>query len=145
MLHERIATILARLNALAGVDGEFEDALVALIKQTDTPFVPNGSMTYAEFAAAEANFSGYARSAVVVWGAAFKDDANRGVLMGDSKQFTATAATVGNTVTGYAILDAAGTGLLWAELFDTPRVVDESGDAIIVVPKYTYGRQLPAA
>lgn len=144
MLHEPIANILARLDALTGEGAEFEDALVALIQTEDPAFTPNANMTYAEFAAAEATFSGYARSAAVVWGPAFKDSQGRGVLAGDSKQFTASAATIGNTVTGYAVLNAAGNDLLWAELFDTPRVIDAAGKAIIVVPKYTYGRQLPA-
>lgn len=145
MLHEPVAGLIARLNAMVGVDGEFEDAIVALIQTADPVFTPNGNMTFDEFEAAEADFSGYARSTAIDWAAAYKDDTNRAVVAGGSKQFTANAATVGNTVTGYAVLNAAADAVLFAELFDTPRVIDESGDAIIVIPKYTVGRMLPAA
>lgn len=118
--------------------GEFKDALVALFK---SGWSPGTGQTYADFEANEADFSGYARSSAVTWGTPYADNANRGVMVAGSKQFTQNAATVSNTVGGYAVLDAAGTGLLFAEAFDTPVTMDAANKAIVVLPKFIYGRQ----
>lgn len=144
MLMEAIAIILTRLAALIeDTTGEFDGAKIALFDET---FTPNSAQTYAAMAAAECTVTGYARSAALVWLAPYADASNRGVILGDPKSFTATVDPAGALCGGYAIVNAAGTGLLWAEQF-----VDEAGapapkafvkdKPIIVLPKYVYGRQ----
>lgn len=145
MLFEPLTAVKARLGVLIGAAGEFEDALVALFKDG---WEPNTGMTYAEFEAEETDFTGYARSAAVVWGAAGIDDSGNAVVAAASVQFTATAATVSNVVGGYAVLNAAGTGILWAEKFldadgnPAPVTINAAGKFVVVVPKYTLGRKV---
>lgn len=138
MLFEQISSIIDRLTALVGAGGEWETCKVALFK--DGAFVPASDMTYADLVAGECDFTGYARSSAIVWGAPYADSLKRGVVAGGSKQFQASGSAVANNVGGYAVVDSAGTKIIWAESFNAPRVMDENADAIIVVPKYTYGR-----
>lgn len=143
MLREPIDVILARLGVLiTDTTGEFDGAKVALFDET---FTPSTTMTYAAMAAAECAFTGYARSAAVVWLPAYKDASNRGVLVAGPVAFTPSADPAGALIGGYAIVDAAGTGLLWAEQFTNeagaplPRLAVQDVPTIIV-PKYVYGR-----
>lgn len=140
MLFERLAVVLARLNALAAAEGEWNGALLALIQELEEPYTPSSTMTFAGLELAEATFTGYARSTAIVWGTAYADANKRAVLAGGSKQFSATGSAVSNVVTGYAVINAAEDDVLWAELFDEPRLMDENADALIVIPKYVYGR-----
>lgn len=142
MIFESVSIVMARLADLHGVGNEWAGALCALFKST---FTPSSGMTYADFAAAEADFAGYARSAALVFGTPYADSANRAVLAAASVQFTSTGATPNNTIGGYAVLDSAGTGLLWAEMFSlngapTPILIDAASKAITVVPIYRQGR-----
>lgn len=138
MLFEAIATIIARLTTLAGGGGEWNGAKVGLYKST---FIPGTGMTYADFAAKEADFTGYARSSAITWGTPYADASNRGVLVGGSKQFTSTDGDVPNTITGFVILNSAGNAILWAEDFASAWTVNAANQARNIVPKYVYGRQ----
>lgn len=57
----------------------------------------------------------------------------------DYAQQTFTMGTPGttNTIYGYYIVDNAGTTLLGAELFSTPKSMSVNGDAIKITPKLT--------
>jgi len=138
MLFESISVRLARLAALVAVSAEWAGAIVGLYKDG---FTPGSNQTYAAFDAAECDFTGYARSAALVWGTPFADSAKNAIVAAASVQFQATGAGTPNSVKGYAVLNAAGTGILWAEDFDAPRLMDENADAIIVLPKYKYAQQ----
>jgi hypothetical protein len=49
-----------------------------------------------------------------------------------------------NTIYGYFIVDEDG-DVMWAQRFDTPRVVGEIGDLLRLTPKKTYRSRPPAA
>lgn len=143
MLKESTAVILARLAVQVDTDGEFEDAIVLLFDET---FTPNSAMTFAQVNAAKCTFTGYANSAPLTWTPPYADAQLRGVLLGSAVSFKATADPAGALVGGYAVLNAAGDGILWAEQFTdeagapAPRAVVQ-GQAIVIVPKYVFGRQ----
>ena len=141
MLFESITVLLARLGVLVGALGEFEDAIVGLYQDG---FSPASNQTYAAFAAAECDFTGYARSAPLVFGEPYADAAKNANVAAGSVQFNATASTITNSVKGYVVLNAAGTGILWAEDFEVMKEMDEDADAIIVLPKYQLARQVAA-
>lgn len=86
----------------------------------------------------EANFTGYAVSSVIVWGAPYTAANQFAEVQGGTKQFNATGDTVGNTVYGYYVTDTAGTGLKYAERFDEGIPMTEAGRSIVVNPKFTY-------
>ncbi len=126
------AISLQNLAALTGVDGLFEGAKIGLFHNN---YVPNRQTALADLTVA--NFTGYALSAAVVWGTPFIDPVIGPVVLANLKVFAAgNPTTVPNTIYGYYIVDAAGTALLWAERFATPRVVSAPGDAVTVLPGF---------
>lgn len=84
-----------------------------------------------------ADFTGYALSAAVVWGTPFVDAANKCIVTADEKEFLATSPfTTSNTVYGYYIVDGAGTTLLYAEAFTTPRQITAAFQGLTVLPRF---------
>src|SRR6185503_17176352 len=80
-----------------------------------------------------ATFNGYALSSAVVWGTPFINEDNLPQVLGDITQFTAGSGSPSNmpeVVQGWYLVDAAGTGLLAAELFDEPVEIAAEGEAV---------------
>lgn len=140
MLVQPNSELLAILNGLTAdggddPDGRFFGAKVQLFK-SDTPLVAGTVLGDLE----EADFSGYAESGVLAFGAAFINDAGGAEIVAPGVQFTQTAATISNTVYGYMVVNAAGDGLLWAERFPQPIEFNAANKAKVVIPRYTLGR-----
>jgi len=124
----------AALTALSGVGGLLAGAKVHLFQNN---FVPNIGMDLADLV--EANFAaGYAPSSAVVWSIPLdNDDGNGPVLVGDNKLFIVAApVTVTNTIYGWYLTNGAGTVLLCAERYGTPKQMIQAGNAIGVVPQW---------
>lgn len=134
-----LRAILARLVAVApgAADaGRFNGAKMILFKNDLTP----GQATeLADLTVPE--FTGYAMSAAIVWGAAFTNDLGNAQVVGGTIQFTVTTPfATAETIFGYGVVNAAGDGLLWCERFATPIDISAAGQAIPVVPSYVLGR-----
>jgi hypothetical protein len=127
--------LLAVLGILTGVAGRYENATVHLF-QND--FTPTPDTVIADLT--EATFSGYAAVVDPGWGAAFLNDDGNAQRLLNNAQFTQTAATITNTVYGYYVTDAAGTGLWWAERFATPVLMDAASRAIAVIGTLVHGQ-----
>lgn len=141
MIVEPLSVVLARLADLVDVGNEWAGAQIRLFQ---AGFTPNRGMTFADLVAAECDFDGYAESSAIVFGTPYADALNRAVLAGGSKQFTCTGATTSNDVGGYAVVNAAGDAILWAEEFTAngmpaPIRVNAANQAITIVPQYTQG------
>lgn len=97
-------------------------------------FVPNANQVLGDLDVAD--FTGYALSSAIVWGAAYSEEDGTARTEGASKQFTATDSTVTNSVTGAYIVAADGTTLLATKRYDEAKVMNGVGDAIIEIPEF---------
>lgn len=123
---------VAVLNELVATGNLFDGAKVHLYKNDYTP-----SRLTAVGDLVTADFTGYAASAAIVWGApGIGPDGFPGVV-GDRKQFIGGSTfTVPNTIHGYYITDSAGTTLLWVERFASPVIIAATGQTCYVVPTF---------
>lgn len=117
--------------------GPLNGAKLALISAniTATPDTAWADLT-------EADFSGYAQSAAVVWGSGIIEGDGSVSLIGGSVQFTVGTATpvVGNTIFGAALIDGSTPPkLLGLEIFPEPIPMTSTGDGFVYVPKMNYG------
>lgn len=141
MLKQNDAELRAIVNRLTAVApgvadaGRFNGAKIALF--TDD-IVPSRATVLADLT--QPTYTGYAISAAIVFGLAFTNDNGAAEVLGDGKQFPCTADGASQTVHGYMCLNAAGTGVLWAERFDTPQTIATAGQNIFVLPRYQLGR-----
>ena len=128
---------LAELVALVGVGGALNGAKLHLFKNA---YTPTRGDTVASFTPAD--FTGYATSAALVWGAPYTDPANGPQVVANAVQFTSTGPfLVGNDIYGVYCTDAAGTTLLFAEAFTvdgtpTPVIIAAVGQAVVYVPVF---------
>lgn len=131
-------TILNRLIADAPAESDpgilFE--VKVLLFQNDV--TPNRNTVLADLDVA--TFSGYATLTAQTFNPALTDDDGNTRVIGPVCQFTATAATITNTIYGYYVTDTAGTLLLGAERFDEPVEVTGAGDGVALVPTFGIGR-----
>lgn len=127
----------AALTELTDTGNYLDGAKAMLFKNDITPSVDSilADLT-------PADFSGYAMSAAVVWGAPFKDENGNLVVRAGSCEFNQTAATVTNTVYGWGLVgDPSGTPfLICAERFETPVQMIDSLCGVVVDPVYGFGR-----
>lgn len=113
-------------QAAAGAAGVLNGCLVGLIA---ADFGQTDDLVLADLT--EAAFTGYARSAAVVWGAAFQSgDVNLPYMQGDSKVFGPCTA-LPETIFGMMLVNGAGNTLLATERFD------EGGVPVIVTGQLT--------
>lgn len=107
-----------------------------VLKLFRNDYVPNNLSTEANFT--EANFTGYA--AIALSGASWVTAQGVPTVASYAQQaFTASGAGV-QTIFGYYVVQASSGKLMWAERFDTPQVVQFSGDFIRVTPTF-FGQQ----
>lgn len=118
-----------------GSEGPYDGAVVRLFKND---IEPHAGMLLADLT--EADFSGYAASSEIVWGPAFTNSANEAVVVGDTKQFNHSGGATANTVYGYYVTNTAGTVLHFAERRNPVETMSKSGDAVLVVPKFSFGQ-----
>lgn len=120
------------LDALVAVAAPWNGAIVHLYKTliAITPNLVIGDLD-------EADFTNYAASSAVVWGAAHYDPLGTPVVAGDAKAFnTGVAPTVFNTIYGYYLTDGAGTKLIFARQFDNPVILTQANQGFEVIPSY---------
>lgn len=115
----------------AATTGDWDQATLHLY-QND--FVPARDSVPADFT--EADFDGYAAGAAISWNAPITNIQGDAEVTGPMNSFVATGDTTPNEIFGYYVLDAAGTGLLWAERFDNSVSIVETGQGIAVVPRF---------
>lgn len=114
--------------------GQLLDGLTIHLYKNDVE--PSPTMIVGDFT--EADFTGYVASGVVVWGATYTDPTDNAVTVGDVKQFTASGSAVQNLIYGYMAKD--GAALVMAERFPTPIPIAALGDAVVMVPRFTFGQ-----
>lgn len=95
--------------------------------------VLNARMAVGDFT--EASYTGYA-AATMTAGSVYFDAAGNGAVDWATVSFILSAALgTPATILGYYVTNTAGTVLLWAELFAVPKVLQNIGDAVILVPQ----------
>lgn len=126
------AVSVAILQALVAVDALFNGAKVGLFVG-DT--VPSQATVLADLTPAD--FTGYALSSAITWGAPFIDENGIPSVVGSMKEFHASdPLTVANDVAGYFVVNGAGDTLLWAERFESEITVAAPTAAVVVVPVF---------
>lgn len=121
------------LTALTGVGGTLNGAKCHLFQNNVIP-----SIGFVLADVVEADFGGYAASAAVTWSVPLDNqDGNGPVVVGDNKLFIATDPVgTPNVIYGWYLTNGAGTVLLCAERYTTPKQVSEPGNAVGVVPQW---------
>lgn len=133
---------IAELLILNTIATELLDG--ALIRLFQNDYEPGSSTVLADLTVA--TFTGYAEVDSTTWGGAFQNaDGDAQVIPPVIATFTATGSTIGNTVYGFYVVDAAGTALLWAERFDAPVGFNSNGDTYSFVPRLSFPPGLGAA
>lgn len=135
----KLRAILDRLGAAAPGQadaGMFNGCKVGLFKNDLTP---TKDTLLADLTACD--FTGYAISGAITWGAAFEGDDGSGEMVGSVAQFVQTADDPEpQSAYGYYIVNGAADALLAAERFPSPVVFDGAGAAQVVVPKLSMPR-----
>jgi hypothetical protein len=86
-----------------------------------------------------ADFSGYAESTPIAWGNPITNTDKKAEIVGDVKTFSHSGGEAANQVYGYAVVSGSVTPtLIYAEMFDAPLTVYKDGDAIVLVPRFTF-------
>lgn len=125
----------AIVSELIGVGNFLDGAILKLFK---ADYTPGPATVLGDLTAIEADFTGYAASAAVVWGPVFTDAANTAFTVGDVKTFASTGSAVTNTIYGYWAQGAGG--LMYAERFDAPIPVLGVGDGVVLLPRFSFGQ-----
>lgn len=123
---------IAALIALSDTGGAFDGAKVMLYK---APIAPTPDTVLADLVPAD--FDGYAVSTAITWSDPVHMSGLAYSVLGSVKVFIATGDTTPNLIYGFAIVDAAGTGLLYVQPFDAPLAVNEAGNYIQALPTLT--------
>lgn len=134
------------MNSVVIPNSEWEDILNALVAALapwnggklhlfKTNVTPSPAMVIGDLV--EADFTGYAASTAVVWGAAAFLPDGTAVVVGDAKTFeTGSPSTVLNTIYGWYFTDSAGTTLLFARKLDNPIALSGPSQIITILPTY---------
>jgi hypothetical protein len=124
------------LTALVAMSAPWAGGKIKLFKSPValTPNLPYTSLI-------EADFTGYAESAAVVWGTPFYLANGVPCVTSDLKIFTVgSTPTILNTIYGYYLVNSGGTDYIFARTFDTPIVLTQAGQSIQLVASYpSYG------
>jgi hypothetical protein len=127
-----------KLAAEDGFNGPLTGAKLALFKNN---IAITNLLTWDDLV--ECDFTGYARSAAVVWAdPVMSDNTNLPVIFGDSKTFNCTGSTIENDVAGFAIVTGATPPVLIASAnFDA--IIDlNAGEAIVLSPRVGFDTDL---
>lgn len=141
----------SRLRTLAAMiddDGELDTVLVGLFRGNLTP-QPTDTLDKYTDAAAEANFTGYARGGAITWTGPFLDVNEVAFVLGNVIEFPAAAPGEGdefvdNVVRGYFVY--RGTDLIYAERFsaadgsDAPQTIEDEHNVALCVPRFSWGQ-----
>lgn len=117
------ASLMSALATMTGVGGDAEGAKIALFRD-ETPITPQtdiGELT-------EASFTGYARSAAVVYGTIHMDDEGNAIRVTDTKEFKVTVAGPPQEVNHVVLANAAGDQMLAWYTLDEPLIFTDTND-----------------
>lgn len=133
MLTQPRSFLASQLNVLVDEEGLLDGVTVHLFKNNVTIDIDTVKADLDE-----CNFTGYAASTAVVWGAPY-NLINGKAVQGDRKQFTASAdLEEEQTAYGYYLMSGDDPPVyLGAERFNAPVVFSASGDACGVVPSFS--------
>jgi hypothetical protein len=127
------ATRLAVLAAMIAAGAPFHTITIGLYN-TLVAFSPDNVL--ATFTAVEANYTGYARSAAVVWGTAYLDAAKTAITQGDNKLFVCGDAAAPQDIFGEFWV---GGGLLQRQvIYDSPQPMRDANDYILSQPSLSF-------
>lgn len=132
--------MLDLLDALIATGAPLDDCKLYLFSND---LIPDATTLVADLTAPL--YTGYAASAVLVWGAPFVDALNNGQLRAQHIQFQPTGTAVGSTIFGWYITGA--TPALYPIVVERlPEPVPLTGptDALLIEPRFTL-RQPEAA
>lgn len=132
-----LSTYAEQIDALTlatGVGGKLATAKVALIKE---PFVPSRTLAVADVTLAD--YGGYAPVSVAAWTDPYVDPAGFVTADGGDILFKPTDALTPNTIYGWMLTDAAGTGVLYSELLAEPVNLLNTLTGLVVDVTFTYG------
>lgn len=123
--------LLAELGILSAAGtGRWDGAVLRLFK---SPMSLTGLTALADFE--EADFTGYAASAAIVWATPIIAPSGEPVVNGDAKDFVGgSPLTTANTVFGWYVTDDPATVWYFGRVFDTPIGISEAGQGLVVVP-----------
>jgi hypothetical protein len=126
----------AMLAAITGTGGEFNGCKLGLNTNAIEPVPTN---VLADFV--EANYTGYAHSAAVVFGAPALNAAGQIESLGTLTTFQPTDAVTPNMIQGVIMVDGTGAVLRGAQSLDNPYPLPAADSAIHIVPRLTFGDQ----
>jgi len=121
----------AILTDFIGVGGEIVGALAHLF---DNDVEPNVDSVIGDFV--EATFTGYVASAAIVWSEPFRNQLSQAQTVGDTKTFELDALP-GAIIYGYYL--TVGGAFRGAERFPEPVALATVGNAVVLVPTYSFG------
>ena len=107
-------------------------------------FTNNHTPADADTAAAYTEMTGLGYTAIeldkTLWTVANDSATGKAVAVHQQQTFNFTSGTPTNLY-GYYITDKTSGKLLWAELFDTPKTVQFTGDQILITPRFTLSKE----
>lgn len=125
--------LMSILTELTGVGGVLDTAKIHLFKNDILPG-PGTLVSQLD----EADYTGYAASAAINWGAPFINANGQGEVVGPGHQFQPTGTAVANTIYGYWIMPTvASTAPIKIVRFAEPVNLTGPADALIVEPNFT--------
>lgn len=133
-----MSLVLSNVGELELLDKMLKDALFDdedyILKLFTNDVTPNQSSVVGTFV--EANFTGYSTKTLTRagWSAA-STIANK--AQSNYPQQSWTCGSTGNTVYGYYLIGSNSNVLLWAERFDSPRVLVNT-DVLNITPVFTF-------
>jgi len=133
--------VIANVGELELLDKMLKDALTVDENYTLKLFTNNVTPDQASIASTftEATFTGYSAKALTrtAWSAA-TTVSNK--AQSSYSQQSWTCGATGDTIYGYYVIAATSTVLLWAEKFDSPRIVANT-DVFNVTPVFTFNSE----
>lgn len=118
------------LEALTAEGGLLDGALLKLYKSDLTPSDETQLASLDE-----CDFTGYAASSAITWGAVGIDTLNRATVLGDRKEFVPSGTAVMNAVYGAFIVNAAEDELLAVLPFPEVVYANSPDSVISVIPR----------
>lgn len=123
---------LEMLDVAVDEGGPLYQASLLLLKEQ---FTPGPTLTVAEVEAKEADFDGYAMEEDLVYGSSYQAPDGTIRVAPPSVQFEATGDTEPNMIHGWAVVNKAGTKVMYSKLYDAPISIEHADDGLLVIPE----------
>lgn len=138
--NQSLVALVESAKAAAGVG---DTAKVHLCKDN---FIPNPMTTAADMVTHEADYDGYAPSAVIVWGEAYIKPDGSCAMPGSSQQFIPAGSTTSNTIYSYWLETGVSptNKLVSFKVLDQPVTLSTPYDSVVIVPEFKVMNGVPA-